>query len=203
MHPRLEIEFSRQYQLGSELMTTKHASRAVKLFSAILLLAAAGGAQASAINLGGVSQGDYGFGRAINFGETFTDYVNFTLSDSAEVSSFIKSFDMSVFHFDLLGIDNFTTGLERFGSGGYSSIAALTSNPASFDDLLAPGSYRFAIAGTGSGFFGGIYRGTLHVAAVPEADTWVMLLMAFGIVVYQLRRKQRSLEQPPAAALIA
>jgi hypothetical protein len=30
-----------------------------------------------------------------------------------------------------------------------------------------------------------------------------MLLMAFGIVVYQLRRKQRSLEQPPAAALIA
>jgi len=185
-------------------MTTKHASRAVKLFSAILLLAAAGGAQASAINLGQVTVGgDYGFGRAINFGETFTDYVNFSLNDAAEVSSFIKSFDMSVFHFDLLGIDNFTTGLERFGSGGYSSIASLTSNPASFDDLLAPGSYRFAIAGTGSGFFGGIYRGTLHVAAVPEADTWVMLLMAFGIVVYQLRRKQRSLEQPPAAALIA
>ena len=184
-------------------MTTKHASRAVKLFSAILLLAAAGAAQASAINLGSVSQGSYGFGRAINFGETFTDYVNFTLNDSAEVSSFIKSFDMSVFHFDLLGIDNFTTGLERFGSGGFSSIASLTSNPASFDDLLAPGTYRFAIAGTGSGFFGGIYRGTLHVAAVPEADTWVMLLMAFGIVVYQLRRKQRSLEQPPAAALIA
>ena len=48
-----------------------------------------------------------------------------------------------------------------------------------------------------------IHRGTLHVAAVPEADTWVMLLMAFGIVVYQLRRKQRSLEQPPAAGLLA
>jgi len=101
------------------------------------------------------------------------------------------------------GIDNFSTGLEKLGTGGFTSIASLTSNPASFDDLLAPGSYRFAIAGTGSGFFGGIYRGTLHVAAVPEADTWVMLLMAFGIVVYQLRRKQRSLEQPPAAALIA
>jgi hypothetical protein len=184
-------------------MTTKHVSRAVKLFSAILLLAGAGAAQGSAINLGSVSDGSYGFGRAINFGETFTDYVSFTLNDAADVSSFIKSFDMSVFNFDLLGIDNFTTSLEQFGSGGYTTLTSLTSNPASFDDLLSPGSYRFSIAGTGSGFFGGIYRGTLHVAAVPEADTWVMLLMALGIVMYQLRRKQRSLEQPPAAGVFA
>lgn len=184
-------------------MTTKHVSRAVKLFSAILLVAGAGAAQAATTSLGSVSEGSYDFGRTVHFGETFTDYVNFSLSDAAEVSSFIKSFDMSFFHFDLLGIDNFTTGLQKLGSGGYSTVASLSSSPASFDDLLGPGSYRFSIAGTASGFFGGIYRGTLHVAAVPEADTWVMLLMAFGIVVYQLRRKQRSLEQPPAAALTA
>lgn len=184
-------------------MTTKHVSRAVKLFSALLLVAGAGAAQAATTNLGTVADGSYGFGRAINFGETFTDYVSFSLNDSAEVSSFIKSFDMSIFSFDLLGIDNFTTGLQKLGSGGYSTVASLTSNPASFDDLLSPGSYRFSVAGTGSGFFGGIYRGTLHVAAVPEADTWVMLLMAFGIVVYQLRRKQRSLDQAPAPALMA
>jgi hypothetical protein len=179
-------------------MTTKHVSRAVKLFSALLLVATAGAAQAATTSLGTVSDGSYGFGRAVNFGETFTDYVDFSLHNSAEVSSFIKSFDMSIFHFDLLGIDNFSTGLQKLGSSGYSTIASLTANPASFDDLLSPGSYRFSVAGTGSGFFGGIYRGTLHVAAVPEADTWVMLLMAFGIVVYQLRRKQRALEQTPA-----
>jgi hypothetical protein len=175
----------------------------MKLFSVLLLVAGASAAQANTVNLGTVADDSYGFGRAINFGETFTDYVNFSLNDSAEVSSFIKSFDMSIFHFDLLGIDNFATGLQKLGTSGYSSIAQLSSNPASFDDLLSPGSYRFAISGTGSGFFGGIYRGTLHVAAVPEADTWVMLLMAFGIVVYQLRRKQRSLEQPPATSVIA
>jgi hypothetical protein len=179
-------------------MTTKHVSRAVRLFGAILLVASAGVAQAATTSLGTVGEGSYGFGRAINFGETFTDYVNFSLNDSAEVSSFIKSFDMSIFNFDLLGIDNFSTGLQKLGSSGYSTVASLTSNPASFDDLLSPGSYRLSMAGTGSGFFGGIYRGTLHVAAVPEADTWVMLLMAFGIVVYQLRRKQRSLDQAPA-----
>jgi hypothetical protein len=185
-------------------MTTKYASRVVKLFSAVLLFAGAGSAHAVAIDLGTVSDGSYGFGRSLNFGETFTDYVNFDLDSSADVSSFIKSFDMSIFGFDLIGIDNFSTGLERLGTGGsYSSIASLTSNPASFDDLLSPGAYRFSIAGTASGFFGGLYRGTLHVAAVPEADTWVMLLMGLGLVAYQLRRKQRSLEQGPATLAAA
>jgi hypothetical protein len=184
-------------------MTTKNASRVVKLFSALLLFAGAGSAQAVAVDLGTVSDGNYGFGRALNFGETFTDHVNFNLDTSADVTSFIKSFDMSIFGFDLIGIDNFTTGLERLGTGGYTSIASLTSNPASFDDLLTPGSYRFSVAGTASGFFGGLYRGTLHVAAVPEAETWVMLLMGLGLVAYQLRRKQRSLEQHPATMAAA
>jgi hypothetical protein len=184
-------------------MSTTHASRAVKLFSAVLLFAGIGAAQAATTNLGAVTDGSYGFGRSVEFGETFTDYVNFSLNNSAEVSSFIKSFDMSIFNFDLLGIDNFSTSLQHLGSSGFTTLSSNTSNPASFDDLLSPGSYRFSIAGTASGFFGGIYRGTLHVAAVPEADTWVMLLMGFGIVVYQLRRKQRSLEQPPAALMAA
>ena len=184
-------------------MTTKHASRAVKLFSAVLLFAGAGSAQAVTTDLGTVSDGSYGFSRALNFGETFTDYVNFDLDTSADVTSFIKSFDMSIFGFDLIGIDNFSAGLEQLGTGGFTSIASLTSNPASFDDLLAPGTYRFAVAGTASGFFGGLYRGTLHVAAVPEADTWVMLLMGLGLIAYQLRRKQRSLEQGPATLAAA
>jgi hypothetical protein len=184
-------------------MTTKYASRVVKLFSAVLLFATAGSAHAVATDLGTVSDGSYGFGRALNFGETFTDYVNFDLNSSADVTSFIKSFDMSIFGFDLIGIDNFSTGLEKLGTGGFTSIASLTSNPSSFDDLLSPGSYRFSVAGTASGFFGGLYRGTLHVAAVPEADTWVMLLMGLGLVAYQLRRKQRSLERGPATLAAA
>jgi hypothetical protein len=185
-------------------MITKNASRVVKLFSAVLLFAGMGSAHAVATDLGTVSDGSYGFGRALNFGETFTDYVNFDLDSSADVTSFIKSFDMSVFGFDLVGIDNFTTGLQKLGSGGgYTSVASFTSNPASFDDLLSPGAYRFSVAGTASGFFGGIYRGTLHVAAVPEADTWVMLLVGLGLVAYQLRRKQRSLEQRPTTLAAA
>ena len=184
-------------------MTTKNVSRVVKLFSAVLMFAGIGSAQAITSDLGTVSDGSYGFGRSLNFGETFTDYVNFNLDTSADVTSFIKSFDMSIFGFDLVGIDNFHTGLQKLGSGGYSSVASFTSNPSSFDDLLSPGAYRFSVAGTASGFFGGIYRGTLHVAAVPEADTWVMLLVGAGLVAYQLRRKQRALEQRPTTLAAA
>jgi hypothetical protein len=33
-----------------------------------------------------------------------------------------------------------------------------------------------------------------------EAAVWVMLLLGFAVVVHQLRRKQRTLEQLPVAA---
>ena len=87
-------------------MITKNASRVVKLFSAVLLFAGMGSAHAVAIDLGTVSDGSYGFGRALSFGETFTDYVNFDLDASADVTSFIKSFDMSIFGFEPPSIPN-------------------------------------------------------------------------------------------------
>src|SRR3954468_7153937 len=99
-------------------MTTKHARHVAKLFSAVLLFAGMGSAHAVATDLGTVHDGSYGFGRALNFGETFTDYVSFKLDTSSDVNSFIKSFDMSLFGFDLVGIDNFQTGLQKLGSGG-------------------------------------------------------------------------------------
>lgn len=185
-------------------MITRSASRVAKLFSAVLLFAGMGSAHAVVTDLGTVSDGSYGFGRSLGFGDTFTDYVSFDLDTSADVTSFIESFDMSIFGFDLVGIDNFTTGLQKLGGdGGYAAVASFTSNPASFDDLLSPGSYRFSVAGTASGFFGGIYRGTLRVAAVPEADTWAMLLAGLGLVACRLRRKQRSLEQRPTTLAAA
>ena len=64
----------------------------------------------------------------------------------------------------------------------FQNVATFSSNPLSFDDLLGPGQYRIALSGIGSGFFGGLYRGSLQVAAVPEADVWVMLLIGFGVV---------------------
>jgi hypothetical protein len=166
-------------------MTTKHASRAVKLFSAVLMFAGVGAAQAVTTDFGAVTDGSYGFGRSVGFGETFTDYVNFNLNDSADVSSFIKSFDMSIFNFDLLGIDNFTTGLQRLGGSGFTTLASLTSNPASFDDQLpflggrhGQWALRWPVSrhaarsgGSGSGHVGHAADGLRHrrVSAASEA----------------------------------
>jgi hypothetical protein len=173
----------------------------IKLWALGLVLCAAGTANAKTIDLGEVQAGgSYSFTDVITFGQSFTDYVGFSLADASQVTSFIKSFDLSIFSFDLLGIDNFSATLQHLGSSGFQNIASFSGNPISFDDLLGPGEYRIALSGLGTGFFGGVYRGSLQVAAVPEADVWVMLLVGFGVVLFQLRRKQRTLEQQPVAA---
>jgi hypothetical protein len=99
----------------------------------------------------------------------------------------------------MLGIDNFYASLDQLGQNGYQTLSSFANNPVSFDELLSPGQYRLAIGGTVSGFLGGLYR--VQVAAVPEADVWIMLLLGFAVVLYQLHRKQRSLEQSPVAGV--
>ncbi len=171
----------------------------VRLSGLCLVLGLAGTASAKTFQFGSVGSGSYSFTELVGPGHSFTDYVAFRLDDSADITTFIKSFDLSIFSFDLLGIDDFSATLQKLGQGGFQSLGTLSSSPISFDDFLDPGHYRIALSGTGSGFLGGLYSGTLQVAVVPEADVWVMLLVGFVLVLYQLRRKQRSIEQPVAA----
>lgn len=171
----------------------------IKLFALFAVLGASA-ANAKTIDLGNLDGGAVSFTERLNPGVAFTDYVTFGLNTTSQVNSFIKSFDLSIFSFDLLGIDNFSATLQQLGQGGFQTLATLSNNPMSFDELLTPGQYRIQLNGIGSGFFGGLYSGTLQVAAVPEADTWIMLLAGFAVVLYQLRRKQRSLGQLPVAA---
>ena len=181
-------------------MRKRNLATSIKLSGLFLILGAAGAVNAKTIELGSLGTGSFSFTETVTFGSSFTDYVGFSLDDPSQVNSFIKSFDLSIFSFDLLGIENFSATLQHLGQSGFQTLSAISSNPISFDDLLGPGQYRIAINGIGSGFLGGLYSGTLQVAAVPEADVWIMLLVGFAVVLYQLRRKQRSLEQQPVAA---
>jgi hypothetical protein len=181
-------------------MTKAKIAASLKLLALFTVLGATGAVSAKTIDLGTVDSGTASFTERLDFGATFTDYVTFGLTNTSQVNSFIKSFDLSIFSFDVLGIDNFSATLQQLGQGGFQTLATLSSGPMSFDELLTPGQYRIKLNGVASGFFGGLYSGSLQVAAVPEAETWVMLLVGFGLVVYQLRRKQRSLEQQPLLA---
>jgi hypothetical protein len=168
-------------------MRRLHLTRATKLLGAVgLLCAAATTVEAKSINLHTLSNdSNYAFSDFVQPGKTFTDYVRFRLSDATEVQSFVAS----------LGFSSFSTALQSQGRHGYTTLSLTTGSTSTFNDLLTPGTYRLAIGGKASSFSAGMYAGTLHVAAVPEADTWVMLLVGLGVVGYQLRRKQRSLEQ--------
>jgi hypothetical protein len=181
-------------------MTKQSLAIRTKLLGLLLILGAAGGANAKTIELGTIGNGNYSFTEVVTFGQSFTNYVGFTLDTPSDVTAFVKSFDMSIFSFDLLGIDNFSVTLEALGQSGFQTLSSISSNPVSFDDFLAPGNYRIALSGIGSGLFGGLYSGSLQVAAVPEADVWIMLLVGFAAVLYQVRRKQRTLDLVPVAA---
>ncbi len=183
-------------------MAQGNVAKSFKIFGAtVALCCAASLANAKTIELGDLhAGGSYSFTDAVTFGESFTEYVGFNLDSTSQVRSFIKSFDMSIFSFDLLGVDNFSATLQDLGTGGFQNVASFTGSPISFDDLLGPGQYRIQLGGVGSGLFGGLFRGSLQVAAVPEADVWVMLLVGFVAVLHQLRRKQRVLEEQPVAA---
>jgi hypothetical protein len=67
----------------------------------------------------------------------------------------------------------------------------------SFADLSAR-KYRWELAGV-AGSQSGFWDRQMRVAAVPAADAWSMSMIGLGLVGYQLRRKQRSLKQPPFA----
>lgn len=181
-------------------MRQRYVTTTAKLFCLALVLGGMGTAKASITDLGSLGTGNVSFTELVSPGGSFTDYVRFTLDNAAQVSSFIKSFNFSIFSFDLLGIDNFSASLQQLGQGGFQTVASSSGSPISFEDLLNPGQYQIALSGISSGFFGGLYRGTLHVAAVPETDTWIMLLVGIAVVLYQLRRKQRSLGLRPLTA---
>lgn len=92
-----------------------------------------------------------------------------------------------------------------------SSFSAMLTGPGSFSqsfspglfhfDGLAGGDYTMSFAGATLPKIGGAYASIFKVsAAVPEAETWLMILIGAGLVMFQLRRKQKSLVHRPFAA---
>ena len=161
----------------------------------------------------GASESFVGFAR-----NSQQSYISFSLTDP------LSSFSAIVNEVHLLDLTDLSA-LQLFLYSGTSPVTPLTPStqssgtyavdppgPAtgigdlyssfSFNSLVA-GSYVLGIYGIGDGpvLNLGRFRGTASVAgAVPELDTWLMMLIGAGLVAYQLRRKQNSLQQPLASA---
>jgi hypothetical protein len=134
-------------------------------------------------NLGTLSNNDFGLVAGLfTRHESFEDVINFTLTSTSSISGFFTPFRLQTANWSLSS------------ASGVLGGGALSLGQYSFADL-APGSYSLSIFGDSKpfGFYSASYR--VAVSAVPELETWLMLLIGAGLVAFQLHRKQKSLGQ--------
>ncbi len=81
-----------------------------------------------------------------------------------------------------------------FENGITGSVSANTASLA-FDDLAA-GWYTVYVGGTDASLSGGTYD--LVISAVPEAETWAMLLAGLGLIGWRLRKQENEPNMLPA-----
>ncbi len=60
-------------------------------------------------------------------------------------------------------------------------------------NLAAASGYQFIVLGTTTGTLGGSYGGALAAVAVPEAETYAMMLAGLGLVGFLVSRRRGSL----------
>ncbi len=117
----------------------------------------------------------------------FSDVFNFSVGKKSDLS-FSWLFSTPSF----LGVELYSISK----TGKLTGIDGLfKGNSGSFTDVLSKGRYQLDFGGfssTRSAF-------TVGIAPVPEAGTWMMLLLGGGMVGVQLRRKHKALPRQSLA----
>jgi hypothetical protein len=152
-------------------MKTRHLIMGALLSLALISPA---GASAKRTNLGALASGDFGIvGDGFDVSRSFQDTVHSSLKSAAKAGGWVVP----------------VRQVQGKLAGG-----AMRPDSYTFADL-APGSYTVAMFGTAKYLRGYASSYRVSVAAVPEIETWSMLLIGLGLAAYQLHRKQKALGQ--------
>lgn len=131
-------------------------------------------------------------------GESFNDYFNFTTSLTGGVSSAVSITLSSVLNMSSFAVSLYSGNATV--SGGVSSCVSCTlvvgpvgSNVTISSALTPFANYTLLVSGTTSGSLGGAYFSSIQ--AVPETDTWAMMVAGLGLVGLRLRKRMEGSRQ--------
>jgi len=178
----------------------------MKLVQSLLALALAGvmgSAVAAPGYLGDLVGQDADITNTVNgMGVTFADVYSFDIgSVSAETiaTSVQVTLTFGAGSAPIYNISDFAITLKDVNGVQYAFDDTFTNGALELSAVLAPstpgtpGFYEFVVSGTTTGTAGGIYAGALSAQAVPEAETYAMMLAGLGLVGFMVSRRRGSL----------
>ena len=122
---------------------------------------------------------------------SFLDTYNFTIGSLTHIAANTVSatlgfggaplLNITDLKYQLIDSANHTIWDSSFGG------ASVLGSPLALDGTFASGNYHFQISGIADGSSGGAY--IFSVAAVPEPETWMMLLLGLGVAGIMARRR--------------
>jgi hypothetical protein len=168
-------------------------SAAPKLAALTLLLglSVASSAQATTYSVGTLTTTAYVNAPTV-FG-AFSDRYDFTVVALPSVAGASVAVNLGLgsvsYHISGLTLDLFNAGNTMLGS---DTVSGPTDVQVSLNSTLAAGNYYFTVQGTADGQVtnAGIYAFT--AAAVPEANTYAMMLVGLGLVGYSVSCRKRN-----------
>lgn len=119
---------------------------------------------------------------------SFSDFFQFTLPSSFDVGSSAVNTQVNVFGNVFYDITGLSMSLYQ-GIAGDATADTLLSSGLEIDRSLGMGTYYFKVDGTATGKVGGFYTFGA-VAAVPEPETYALMLAGLGLVGFAARRRK-------------
>lgn len=157
----------------------------------LLGLAAASSAQAITYSAGTLSTTPY-INTATVVG-AFSDRYDFTVAALPSVAGASVAANLNLgslsLHISGLTLDLFSASNTMLST---DTVTGPTDIQVNLNSTLAAGNYYFKVTGIGDGVAtnAGVY--TFTAAAIPEADTYAMMLAGLGLVGYSVSRRKRN-----------